>query len=194
MKIPAPEPYTYVDYQCSFKSIIHPILQLGEELEGIELGTATGESFFTILHNCPNVKRLYGLDEFKPYVDLLTHDGSPCHLFDEKKIDMIKMNFYHNFKYSNVGDRGVFAEASADEALETFQDETLDFVLHDCGINYESAKNEIESWYRVLKPGGIYAGHDWNGHFIKKAVQEFREENGITSPMTTFDNVWMWYK
>lgn len=194
MNVPKSEGYTYVDYQASCKSLIHIINHLGDDLVGIELGTALGESFFTLLHNCPNIKTLHGIDFFQPYVDSLTYDGTPCHLYDDRKVDMQKKYFYHNLQFTDVGDRGIFHEKDVSDALNDFEEESVDFIFVDTCINYESAKREISSWYKILKPGGIYCGHDWKGSFVQRSVLEFREENKITNKMSVFDNVWMWYK
>jgi hypothetical protein len=72
------------------------------------------------------------------------------------------------------------------EAAERVPDGSLDFVYVDARHDYESVLEDLHAWYSKLKPGGIFAGHDYaNGHFaqgdfgVKAAVDEFFGERGI---------------
>ena len=48
-------PYDFTDNKKSdIQSLVHLINFLGNDLVGLELGVSKGESFMTLLHNCPN--------------------------------------------------------------------------------------------------------------------------------------------
>jgi dTDP-4-dehydrorhamnose reductase len=47
------------------------------------------------------------------------------------------------------------------EAVEQFEDNSLDFVFIDASHEYEDVKADILAWIRKVKPGGILAGHDY---------------------------------
>ena len=39
-------------------------------------------------------------------------------------------------------------------------------------MTYEQAVNDFRSWYPIVKNGGLFAGHDWDGPIIKRAIDE----------------------
>lgn len=60
------------------------------------------------------------------------------------------------------------------EAAKLFADKSIDFVFIDACHEYESVRDDIESWLPKVKNGGIIAGHDyvdrWPG--VIRAVAE----------------------
>ena len=99
--------YNYKDVQSDIKSIIHAInlLYKGPDvhpngLVGAEIGVYKADSFMTILHNCPHVRKLHGVDAYEPYSDYLKDipDGQPSYTIDEKDIEIIKFTSYHHQK------------------------------------------------------------------------------------------------
>ena len=66
------------------------------------------------------------------------------------------------------------------QAADLIDDASLDFVYIDGRHDYESVLADLESWWPKLRPGGIFAGHDYlngrlpNGEFgVRRAVDEF---------------------
>ena len=63
------------DFSENTKSDITPMIftigTLGKDLVGMELGVEAGDSFLTMLHACPNIKTLYGIDNYKPHQDMI---------------------------------------------------------------------------------------------------------------------------
>ena len=47
------------------------------------------------------------------------------------------------------------------DALEDFEDESLDFVYIDGNHRIKYIVEDIYEWYRKIKPGGCIAGHDY---------------------------------
>ena len=67
-----------------------------------------------------------------------------------------------------------FHNKSSLEAVEMYDDNSLDFVFIDSSHEYEETLAELKAWYPKVKSGGIFAGHDypcWPG--VKQAVDEF---------------------
>ena len=188
--------YDFKDYKSDIQSLIHVINLQGQNLTGVEVGIFKGESFCTLLQNCPNIKTLYGVDAYKPYADCLKtpYDGTPAYVMDEKDIGFIKLTAYHNIQYSGFVHKAIIYEKDSSEAVKEFQNDSLDFIFIDTYMTYEQAKKDLDEWYKVVKPGGIFAGHDWNNEIIQRAVLEFRLENKITHNMSTFDDCWIWKK
>ncbi len=71
-------------------------------------------------------------------------------------------------------------------AATMFGTHELDFVFIDADHRYEYVRDDINAWARVVRPGGIVAGHDYNGpndrrgvFGVKKAVDEHAENVGV---------------
>jgi hypothetical protein len=187
---------TYLPGKSSIKSLIHTINFLGEDIIGVELGVFEGESFMTLLHNCPNIKMLYGIDSYLPYADYLKmpYDGTPHMIMGEKDIDLVKSVCYNRIKYSGMDDKITFYEEDSNICSKKFEKESLDFIFIDTYMTYQQAKNDLEIWYPKLKNGGLFAGHDWDSDQIQNAVNEFRDENMIDNFMSIYDYCWCWIK
>ena len=57
------------------RALIPMIATHGENLVGAEIGVWKGDSFLTLLQNCPNIKTLHGVDCYEPYDDYLIPDA-----------------------------------------------------------------------------------------------------------------------
>ena len=50
-------------------------------------------------------------------------------------------------------------------------------------------------YYPLVRDGGIFFGHDINLDSVRKALEEFREENKIRIPINVIrNNAWFWTK
>lgn len=188
--------YNFKDYKSDVQSLIHVINLHGRDLVGAEIGVFKGESFCTLLQNCPNIKTLYGVDAYKPYDDCLKtpYDGTPAYSIDEKDIGFIKLTAYHNIQYSGYVNKAIIYEKDSTLASADFQQSMLDFVFIDTYMTYEQTKQDLTDWYDKVKDGGLFAGHDWNNVVVQQAVNEFRKEKNITGIISTFDDLWVWKK
>lgn len=195
--------YNYKDAQTDIKSIIHSInlLYRGPDempngLVGAEVGVFRGDSFLTILQNCPNVTTLHGVDSYKPYADYLKddYDGQPAYVVDEKQIEYIKLTSYHHQKYSGHKEKIVFHEMDSNDAAKNFEDESLDFIFLDTYMTPEQASNDLETWYPKVKTGGLFAGHDWNCKEIQMEVVKFFGRIKTPTDFSRYDNTWAWIK
>lgn len=72
------------------------------------------------------------------------------------------------------------------EGAKQVPDGSLDFVYIDARHDYESVLEDLNAWFSKVKPGGIFAGHDYvdgmlaQGDFgVKSAVDEFFAERNI---------------
>jgi len=57
-----------------------------------------------------------------------------------------------------------------DEAVDKFEDKSLDLVYIDACHTYKAVKNDIEKWLPKLKDTGFIAGHDIRMRGVRKAV------------------------
>lgn len=163
---------------------------------GIEVGVFTAETYCTLLQNCPNIKLLYGVDNYKPYTDYLKepYDGTPAYHCDQKTIDFVEHIAMHNIDWSGHKEKAIMVKMDSSIAKNRFEDESADFIFIDTYLSLEQAETDLNDWYPKLKRGGIFAGHDWNAPVIQRAVHTFREANNITDTLSVFDNTWIWIK
>lgn len=192
--------YDFIHQQKKFispiNSCLHLIAQQGKNIVGIELGLFSGDSFACILQACTNVKKLYGVDIWKPYSDYVVSGdlNTPDYTNDQKVVEWAEMTCHHRIKWSGYKDKAVIIKDYTDNAVKKFKNNYFDFIFLDAYLNYEHAKNDLKVWYPKLKKGGLYIGHDYHTHSIQQAVKEYREENNINNHMSVYDECFVWRK
>ena len=189
--------YNFTDCPSDVQSIIHSINFLGEDLVGAEIGVAKGHSFMTLLHNCPNIKTLHGVDHYQPYEDYFNDvydESRPAYTIDEKQATYSKIVCYNFIKFSGMEEKVKFHEMESDKAAEEIEDGSLDFIFVDAYLTYEQTKKDLNVWYPKVREGGIFAGHDYRCNVVEQAVDSFRKNNNITNKMSVFDETFIWYK
>lgn len=84
------------------------------------------------------------------------------------------------------------------EAAERIPAHCLDFAYIDARHDYDSVMEDLESWFDKVRPGGIFAGHDYvdgsgeSGVFgVKSAVDAFFAARGLTVLATMNDSPWL---
>ena len=198
------EENTYYDYTNTLGADVRsmvPIINLhGNDLVGLELGVLRGDSYLTMLFNCPNIKTLYGIDAFQPFNDYINESGieskEPSMTFDQKDIEFVKMYCYHRLNYirPELKDKIRFLEMDSNNALSHIKDDELDFIFLDAYLSKEQAVQDLEAWYPKVKKGGLFSGHDYFSPMVYESVSEFRTKNNIDNLMSTYDNTFVWVK
>ena len=168
------------------RSILHTINFLGDELEGAIVGLGEGESFCTILQNCPTVKTLHGVDWWRPHEIKLDEKG---HTVLAKDAELNKLLTTHNIKYSGYGDKAKIYDGDSNDIVNQFADYSLDFIFIDSYTSADMVTSELTNWYPKLKHFGLFSGHICEPMVFDK-VLEFRNNERISIA----DNVWVWYK
>lgn len=104
--------------------------------------------------------------------------GSPEHMAGQKFEDAHAVNgtLYECFLENMKPVEGYYTPvrmASLD-AVTTYADNSLDFVLIDATHEYEPVKADILAWLPKVKPGAILAGDDYRGEWpgVIQAVNE----------------------
>lgn len=188
--------YDFKHTPCDAQYLI-PILNiLGDNLIGLELGVGKGFSTLSMVANCQNIKKLYAIDSFKPYKDMLKnpYDGTPAFDVKEADVEFDKLTLYHNIKYSGLTERINVIESDKDEVLDGFEDEGLDFIFLDAHHTFDDIENDLEKWYPKLKIGGVFAIHDTQNEMVLHAIEKFREKYKITNHKSDYRNTFLWIK
>jgi len=129
--------------------------------EGAEIGVANGDYSDVICRENPNVK-LFCIDSWIKYDGY--NDKAPDTFADSEQIAREKLSKYNC----------VFVKKFSMDALEDFEDESLDFVYIDANHSYKSVLEDITEWSKKVKKGGIVSGHDYDE--IKPALEEYGKD------------------
>ena len=175
--------------------------------KGVEVGSYKGEYAKIILNNWTG--QLYLIDVWK---DLNTEEYKDCS--NQSDYTEVYKNCMSNINGSEH--RCFMLRCDSINAVNLFDEESLDFVYIDANHKYEFVLQDLKLWFPKLRKGGIFAGHDylkmdWNdsnnssknrsiyignnyiGEFgVNPAVEEFCKLKGYTYNVT--DEWWgSWY-
>ena len=156
--------------------------QLGQEdvRFGVEVGVWRGELSADLLRSFPNLY-LMMVDLWKPF------DASAMHGKDNTREEMRSAFDAAKENTDFAKDRRIVEVGRSEQVATRQQDWVFDFWFFDADHFYESVRADLQGWWRTIKPGGIAAGHDYNGMGdrrkgwgVKQAVDEFFGEKGIS--------------
>lgn len=140
---------------------------------GVELGVQAGAFAEILLDTWPNCSMLHLVDPWKQqsaYVDVANvDDRAQERLMAETGTRLAR--FKGRFR---------MVRALSYEAVEGFEDGSLDFVYVDAVHDYEGCLRDLCDWWPKLRAGGVLAGHDFldgalpEGLFgVRSAVDRF---------------------
>ena len=126
----------------------------GAKISAIEVGVATGRNAASILKEL-NVETIYLIDSYED------ENYSIDEALEELK---------------GYEDKISFSIEKSSEAVKTLPE--VDFIYIDGDHSYEQAKEDMINYWKVLKKGGILAGHDIHNNEtgVAKAFFEFCNE------------------
>lgn len=151
---------------------------------GIEIGVDCGHTTEYLLESNPTL-RLECVDPFETYVDW---NGTNLNNRDFALEEWKRRS-------EKFGDRVVLRKMKSDDFVQYVKDDSLDFIFIDGLHTYEQVKKDMNNYYPKVKSGGIFAGHDYSViSDVNKAVNEFGNEKGLSTPHTTECDVWYWIK
>jgi FkbM family methyltransferase len=100
-------------------------------------------------------------------------------------------------RLARFGQRSELWRGTGAEAIPAFPAECLDFVYLDARHDAQSVSDDLESWWPLVRPRGLIAGHDYldgalpEGVFgVRSAVDAFFGKLGFQVHVTTDDAPW----
>ena len=138
--------------------------KLGDNRIGVEIGTHLGYNAIALtMVNRPQV--LYCIDPWSNYVDPDSLDviGEAQYL---RAIHLINALPF-------VRDRIKILRMTSEQAVNSFADESVDWVYIDGNHSYHSVLQDQDIWYPKVKKGGMIGGHDYNIPTVQAAVIAF---------------------
>ncbi|MFN7225132.1 MAG: class I SAM-dependent methyltransferase [Paracoccaceae bacterium] len=148
----------------------HDVLQLldkADNLVGIELGVAGGEFSRRMVASC-RFRLFFGVDMYADTHDVAQYKQALRHVGLEAPYKLLRMTFA--------------------EALDLFEDESLDFVYVDgYAHSGEEGGETIWDWARKVRIGGVLAGDDYHKDWplVMEAVDRFAADTGFELCVTT---------
>jgi hypothetical protein len=128
----------------------------------IELGVAAGRFAYEMLRENRAI-RYIGIDRWSDHHDRLEYEAA-FGLLNRREWDATLMI-------------STFAEA-----IDSFQDGHAEMIYIDGYAHTgQEGGQTLRDWYPKVKPGGIFAGHDYSGHYPQtiEAVDAFVAEHGL---------------
>lgn len=153
---------------------------------GVEIGVAGGHFTKQIVATWQSMMGLICVDPWKHFPEGYSDS---CNLSQQ-----VQDERYAQFVKDFSGDkRIVIRRQMSHEASQSIeQPESVAFIYLDANHSFTEVMRDLTCWWPILKPGGIFAGHDYydgngRGHGVKLAVDAFAEERGIEVHRTTSD-------
>lgn len=94
-------------------------------------------------------------------VDLWTDDGQPAHNdtgMSQRQLDATYQRVFHEFL---PDPRVKLFRGYSVGAAECVDDYSLDFCYLDAAHDEESCWNDLNAWWKKIRRGGLFAGHDY---------------------------------
>jgi predicted O-methyltransferase YrrM len=129
----------------------------GNSLRGAEVGVMNGVHAYGLLDRMPNVFHLYLIDPYDgDYAVYKTNGVSNLAVFEDRK------TFIHKR----------FRDCTSSDIPEV-----LDFVYIDGDHSYSEVQRDLVKAVEFVKPFGVVCGHDYQMPDVRKAVEEYCNDN-----------------
>jgi hypothetical protein len=153
---------------------------LGLNGKGVEIGVEHGHFSKSILTRW-GAGQLHLVDPWIPLEDY--DDGINA---SDRENDYRRC--LENLKEFLQSDRVVIKRGLSAEIVHDYPDESFDFVYIDANHAESHVYQDMKTWYPKLKPGGLFAGHDYVEGYewihVIPAVQRFFSELGCPYNVT----------
>ena len=80
-------------------------------------------------------------------------------------------------------------QSTVEKASALFGGKKIDYLFIDGDHSYDGALKDFNNFYKKVKIGGIFAGHDYNNKEVNRAIKDFVKSD-YESIITLNDNVW----
>jgi predicted GH43/DUF377 family glycosyl hydrolase len=131
----------WTDYLIWFKNIA---LSAPDNITYVEIGAHKGQSVLALADCLASFSR-------SGYITAV----SPC----QSRCLTGQLEIEENLKNCPIYTKIV--PGSPLEIAKTYQDESSDLIFMDAALQYDSLFAELEAWWPKVKPGGLFAGHDF---------------------------------
>ena len=145
---------------------------------GAEIGVSKGNYAKVLCHGIPNLK-LYCVDPWQTYKG-----------YSEINDQAVMGDIFEQAKKKLAGFNCKIIRKTSMEAVKNFEPNSLDFVFIDGNHDFEYVINDIISWMKVIRPGGILYGHDYHAGI---ADDESGNLNYAVQAYANAYKIWPWF-
>jgi hypothetical protein len=167
--------------------------EAGKVGHGVEIGVHRGSFSRDILRDWKGEK-LWMVDpwlhQVQGYDNPLNHSTAE---FQEVLIDAIRGVWEYGTRFNIIRDY-------SQNASRCFPNEFFDFIYIDGNHSFEAVTEDCQAWFPKLKPGGLFAGHDYLDGLrkgvkfgVKSAVNQFMKDKGLSFEITEGNDLLTWY-
>ena len=174
---------------------------------GAELGVHRGEFARELLSKWPSVENFALVDVWKRLDNYKDNCNVP-NIGQEKAYETAMEN---TREFRDMGVEMPVCRDFTSACVERFADATFDFIYLDAAHDFKSVYRDLSDWWPKLRPGGIFAGHDyvtqdegpeqsgmdWTVQYdgsidetrtaVKGAVNLFAQERGLVVSLGRFE-------
>lgn len=193
MTAPIRLPYTRFSLMDKVKT------HLGSINTAIEIGTWRGD-FAAVMCQKLDPTQFYAVDPFALY-EGYTDKPNPTEFANQENLDRLAEQVSRRVAGMLPAGRSELIRDMSCNAVERFEDNSVDVVYIDADHKYEPVLADIRAWYAKVKPGGILCGDDFiDGSHIEKfgvipAVTDFAVEHNLSFAVTNGANpTWVFCK
>jgi predicted O-methyltransferase YrrM len=158
--------YQEIDGWFDFQNIYSwQIALVGQKAHFVEVGAWLGKSAAFMAVDIINSRKQIRFDVVDNWKGL-TGDVVPQAMRDDGVYESFLRNMepvkevIHPIRLSSL------------EAVEQYQNDSLDFVFIDASHEYNDVRADISKWWSKIKFGGYLAGHDMQHPGVNRAVRE----------------------
>lgn len=154
---------------------------------GAEIGCAWGAFAKTILSSWAG-KKYFMID---PWQNLPSNE----YLENQESCEYEKW-FNECLDLASNDHRVILMRSKSIEAVNQFQDGSLDFVYIDAAHDYRNVIQDMNAWFPKVKEGGLFAGHDFLTNpdgpiFVEDAVKDWTFDMGLNFHVTPCTSWWI---
>ena len=176
----------FVQQIQDFKPAGYHFVQFMQQMKNpvvLEIGCDIGDTSQFLL-DCNEGLKLYTIDPYDDYVDWNGNN------LNERQ----KLYEHVRERFAPYDDRFKLYRLTSDDAVDEFQKEFFDFIFIDGLHTYDQLSKDCANYYSKLKPGGIFAGHDYTViEGVNRAVNEFAAKHEKQILQGDCDT-WFWIK
>lgn len=145
---------------------------------GVEIGVAAGYYSSVIMRHNPQMK-LYGVDPWIKYEGYTDYQLSSTFKTLEETAHQ-RLDKYPNY---------TFLKEFSTDALKRFEDNSVDFVYLDGNHSDPYISQDINEWFKKIRPGGILAGHDYVRSAPARGRERVNDTKNATNKFTQDNNL-----
>ena len=166
------------------------IIQESNYTTFVEVGVWKGDNIISIAKSFPQMK-CYGIDpyDYRAYDNQTPEKDGKTTLIKESSEIVYQKTALIAKKYSNF----FLIRKSSKEAIESFENESVDIVFIDANHSYKSVKEDIGLWLPKVKRGGYLSGHDYSIEFFG-VIQAVNEILGVDNVVIRSNATWFYFK